>query len=138
MLGDDQPQHRGRDYWLRHCTGFRVDSPAGELGTVSEVLSPSLPDRPQALAIALDARPTPLLVVAIEDVEAICPEERWLRLRRAPPTRAKEPTEMNPPTGTAASNAQLVLRAQQGESAAFEELIELYAPRLNRMLTRVL
>lgn len=28
-----------RDYWLAHCEGFRVESPAGRLGLVEEVVS---------------------------------------------------------------------------------------------------
>lgn len=78
------PQGRRREYWLSRCVGFRVDSPAGELGAVSEVLSPSSAECPDALAITLDARPSPLLVVGVDDVEAIWPTERRLRLRIVP------------------------------------------------------
>lgn len=72
------------DYWLCRCHGFRVDSPRGELGTVAEVLPPSSSARPDALAIALDEREWPLLVVAADEVDQIFPLDRRLRLRTAP------------------------------------------------------
>ncbi len=84
MTGADYLQGRSREYWLRHCEGFRVDSPAGELGAVAETLPPASPDRPDVLAITLDARRSPLVVVAVDDVEAIFPAERRLRLRTVP------------------------------------------------------
>ena len=84
MTGAGQLQGRSREYWLRHCAGFRVDSPAGELGAVAEALPPASPDLPDALAIMLDSRRSPLVVVAIDEVEAIFPAERRLRLRTRP------------------------------------------------------
>lgn len=84
MTGGDRQLGHNREYWLRRCAGFRVDSPAGELGVVAEVLPPSSPERPDALAITLNARGSPLVVVGADDVEAIFPTERRLRLRTVP------------------------------------------------------
>lgn len=84
MTRFDESEAPGRERRLAGSRGFRVDSPAGELGTVAEVLPPSSPDRPEALAIALDGRAGPLLVVAVDDVERIFPAERRLRLRTPP------------------------------------------------------
>lgn len=83
--GSNDAQARTRDYWLCHCDGFRVESPAGELGTVAEVLSLSSPNRADALAIVLDGRKGPLLVVGVDEVERISPSERRLGLRATPP-----------------------------------------------------
>jgi hypothetical protein len=38
-------------YVLRHCTGFRVESPAGHLGYVEEVLLDPKEDAPEALLV---------------------------------------------------------------------------------------
>lgn len=84
MTGTDDLEGRTREHWLRRCEGFRVDSPAGELGAVTEVLPPSWSERADVLAITLDERRSPLIVVAADDVEAIFPAERRLRLRTVP------------------------------------------------------
>jgi hypothetical protein len=84
MSGVERAQRHSREYWLRRCAGFRVDSPVGELGAVAEVLPPSSRERPSALAITLDVRRSPLVVVGVGDVEAVFPAERRLRLRTVP------------------------------------------------------
>ena len=76
----------GRDYWLSHCQGFRVDSADGRVGIVEEVVFASRRACPDALAVRGGLFGTRLLLVLPSDVEAISPRQRRL-LIRAPSRR---------------------------------------------------
>lgn len=66
-----------RDYWLAHCEGYRVESPAGRLGLVEEVIPPS-GQRPGLLAVRGGLLGRRLLLVPVSDVAFVVP--RALRL----------------------------------------------------------
>lgn len=69
------------DYWLGHCEGFRVDSHAGRLGFVEQVVSGSRADCPDALIVRAGLLSRRLLLVPAEDVENVRPRDLCIRLR---------------------------------------------------------
>ncbi|HET7857214.1 MAG TPA: hypothetical protein VFL41_12230 [Gaiellaceae bacterium] len=66
-------------YWLEHCAGFEVDSPAGPLGVVREPL-------PKFETIVLQGGPAglTLTLVPFEKVREVGPLERRLVVTKAP------------------------------------------------------
>jgi hypothetical protein len=71
-----------RDYWLRHCEGYRVDGVEGRLGFVESIREEA--DGNAVLAVRAGRLGTRLLLVRARDVAFIVPraERIWL----APPT----------------------------------------------------
>jgi hypothetical protein len=67
----------GNGYWLRHCRGFRVDSPRGRLGIVEDVLYGAEYDHPSALAVRRGQR---LELVPIETVDTVEPSRKRVTL----------------------------------------------------------
>jgi hypothetical protein len=69
--------------WLRECHGFRVESPAGTLGVVQDVLADD--DGPvRALHVTAGLFRGRTLLIDARDVARIYPWERSLRLRGCP------------------------------------------------------
>jgi len=79
-----------RDYWLHRSEGFRVDSPDGRVGFVKELRFGSSMDRPDALAVRAGLFGRLLLIVPVEQVKAILPQERRIVLRASPRPTAIE------------------------------------------------
>lgn len=67
-------------YWLRHCHGFRVDTPRGRVGIVEDVLYGAHHDRPSALAVRGGLFGRRLELVPIEEVDTIDPRRKRLVL----------------------------------------------------------
>ena len=61
-------------YLLAYCEGFTVDSPDGRLGVVEAVLPG--PERPHALAVRTGLFTTRLLLVPLDEVEQVLPDEQ--------------------------------------------------------------
>jgi hypothetical protein len=76
-----------RDYWLRRCEGFVVDSPEGEVGVVDGLRFLSRHDRPDELEVRSGHILPHLLVVPVDEVEAVSAEARQVVLRRTPASR---------------------------------------------------
>jgi PRC-barrel domain len=74
------PEPGERDYELHRCQGFDVYSGEERLGVVEGVVYGSRPDRPDVLEVRR-GRFGPPLLVPIEDVEAIEPEEAAVVVR---------------------------------------------------------
>ena len=70
-----------RDYWLRRCEGFRVDSRTGRVGTVEELRFGSNAERPDSLAVRTGWLRRRLIVVPIEQVGEIVPRQERIILR---------------------------------------------------------
>jgi hypothetical protein len=70
----------GESYWLRHCHGFRVETPGGRLGIVEDVLYGEDPERPTALAVRGGLFGQRVELVPVEKVEAIEPDRKRLTL----------------------------------------------------------
>jgi len=88
---DPRRSSLGRDYWLRRCQGFRVESPAGRIGTVRGVRfgSSSEPDILEVRAGLLGRR---LLLVPVHEIEEMIPEEKRIIVRASPELLGSVPT----------------------------------------------
>lgn len=73
-------------YWLAHSDGFRVDGPAGRLGTVLRVI-----DGDQTLVIRTGILGNHTLLARYDQVERLEPWHEWLSLVEVP-TTAGTPT----------------------------------------------
>ena len=69
-------------YWLARCEGWRVETPAGRLGTVRRLLYGSRLDTPDALLIRGGVLRRREVLVDTHSVEEIIPAEGTLRLKR--------------------------------------------------------
>jgi hypothetical protein len=67
-------------YWLRHCHGFRVDTPRGRLGIVEDVLYGAVHDEPSALAVRGGVLGWRRELVPVETVDSIEPSRKRLTL----------------------------------------------------------
>lgn len=74
----------GRDYWLGRCTGYGVRSPAGRVGTVESLRFDTRHDRPDFLVVRTRPIRPRYLLVSVDDVETILPNEQRLTLRSDP------------------------------------------------------
>jgi hypothetical protein len=83
------PEPGQRDYELHRCQGFDVYAGQKRLGVVDGILYASRSDRPDVLEIRTGrfGRSHPLLV-PVEDVEAIDPDEAAVIVREAPRSSA--------------------------------------------------
>ena len=67
-------EHEGecwtRAYWLRHCEGYGVESPAGRIGHVDEVVRAGPSDEPVALVVRGDRE---TFLVRVEEIREVRP-----------------------------------------------------------------
>jgi hypothetical protein len=68
--------------WLRICTGFDVEFPDGRRGRVCELRYRSDPTRPDVLLVRTGRLGRRIVGVAVDDIQAILPNERRLVVRR--------------------------------------------------------
>lgn len=68
------------DYWLAHCEGFEVECPRGAVGVVESVRFVSRLDRPDQLEVGIGRFRSRALMVPVEGVEEVDPEQRRIRL----------------------------------------------------------
>jgi hypothetical protein len=92
---DDGDSPRGHPYdarsrLLAHCEGFDVDSPEGPVGFVESVRFVSRIDRPDMLAVRAGRFGRQLIMVTIEQVEEIRPDEQLVVLQSIPPAPAND------------------------------------------------
>ncbi len=81
---------KGRDYWLRHCHGFLVDTVAGdEVGVVDDVALDARAREAATLIVACGWFGRRRLSVPVDEVETILPGSRQLFLRRFPEDPAR-------------------------------------------------
>jgi hypothetical protein len=73
---DPRRSSYGREYWLRRCEGFVVETPSGRLGRVAGIRYGAHLDEPEALAVRAGRFGRTLLLVSVESVERVLPEER--------------------------------------------------------------
>ena len=66
-------------YWLAHSDGYRVDGPAGRLGTVLRVI-----DGDQTLVIRTGILGNHTLLARYDQVERLEPWHEWLSLAEVP------------------------------------------------------
>jgi hypothetical protein len=70
-----------RDYWLRHCEGFRVDGSEGRLGFVEEVLARTEGPREPILAVRAGRLGRRRLLISSTEIAFVVPRAQriWLR-----------------------------------------------------------
>jgi hypothetical protein len=80
--GNEERARRRVSAWtLRRCRGFRVEGPGGRVGIVERLL-PSAPGaEPALLAVRAGRRSRILLLVSVDEVEAVHPPEELVVLR---------------------------------------------------------
>lgn len=76
--------HLNDDYWLDHCHGFRVDSPAERVGLVEDVLFRARLERPDTLLVRRGRLDRRLIAVPVADVEEVTPSLGHIALSRDP------------------------------------------------------
>lgn len=81
-----------RKYWLTHCEGYRVDSAAGRLGVVEEVLMSSRGKKP-ILAVRAGLLGRRVLLVPAPEVDFIVPRAKRVWLRSPVALHATETTK---------------------------------------------
>ena len=89
-LKGNGPQAIDLDYWLHRSEGFRVDSPDGRVEFVSELRFGTSMARPDALAVRACLFGRLLLIVPVEQVLEVVPQERRIVLRVSPRPTAVE------------------------------------------------
>jgi len=84
MAGIDShdPRHSslGTDYWLHRCQGFRVESPAGRIGTVTGVRFQGSIE-PELLEVRSGLLGYRLRLIPVGDVIEILPKQRRVTVR---------------------------------------------------------
>jgi hypothetical protein len=74
-VNDPRESSFGRDYWLRRCHGFLVESSAGRVGVVKETLyGPTM--EPEQLVVGAGLLGRRDLLVPVTAVVEILPRER--------------------------------------------------------------
>src|SRR5262249_13446861 len=77
------PLTSDRNYWLGHCDGFIVCAGENALGEVEGIRFGSRIDRPDLLEVRCGRIRSRLLLVSVDQVDAIFPEEKRVTLRTA-------------------------------------------------------
>jgi len=89
-LKGNGPRAIDLDYWLHRSEGFRVDCADGSVGFVAELRSATSMARPDALAVRGGLFSRLLLIVPVERVAEVLPQERRIVLRASPRLTAVE------------------------------------------------
>ena len=74
--------HADLGYWLARCEGFRVEAPAGRLGTVSALRWESRADRPDRLVVRTGLLNRRELELQPAEIERIVPGQKLVVLKR--------------------------------------------------------
>lgn len=73
---DPRESSYGREYWLRRCEGFLVETPSKRIGRVTGIRYGRSEAEPDALAVRVGLFRRRLLLVSAEDVADVLPEQR--------------------------------------------------------------
>ncbi len=81
---DPRRSSYGRDYWLRRCDGFVVATPTRRLGRVSGVRFGAGSNEPEVLEVHAGFLGRTLLLLSVEDLVEIVPEQRRVLVQDSP------------------------------------------------------
>ena len=81
---DPRRSSYGREYWLRRCEGFVVETPTRRIGRVDGIRYGASQDEPEALAVRASRFGRRLLLVSVEDVDRVDPDQRRVVLTDPP------------------------------------------------------
>jgi CRISPR/Cas system-associated protein Cas5 (RAMP superfamily) len=73
---DHRRSSYGREYWLRRCEGFLVETSKRRIGRVDGIRYGKSQNEPEAIAVRAGRFGRRLLLVSVEDVERIDAEQR--------------------------------------------------------------
>ena len=73
---DPRRSSYGREYWLRRCEGFVVETTRGRIGKVAGIRYGAHLEEPEALAVRPGRFGRTVLLISVESVERLLPEER--------------------------------------------------------------
>lgn len=73
---DPRRSSYGRAYWLRRCEGFVVETSTRRIGRVDGIRYGLSQDEPEALAVRTGRLGRRLLLVSIENVDQVDPDQR--------------------------------------------------------------
>ncbi len=73
---DPRESSYGREYWLRRCEGFVVETPSKRIGRVHGIRYGRSEAEPDALAVRVGLFRRRLLLVSAENVVEVIPEQR--------------------------------------------------------------
>jgi hypothetical protein len=85
---DHRRSSYGREYWLRRCEGFVVETATRRIGRVDGIRYGKSQDEPEALAVRAGRFGRRLLLVSIEDVERVDPDQRRVVVADPPRQRS--------------------------------------------------
>jgi hypothetical protein len=74
----------GREYWLRRCEGFLVETPTKRLGRVTGIRYGETTNEPEVLEVRAGWFGRTQLLISVEDVEDVDPERQRLVLNDPP------------------------------------------------------
>ena len=74
----------GPDYWLHRCHGFLVETATKRIGRISGIRFGDNPNRPAVLEIRVGLFGRTHLLVSVDDIDQIHPEQRRLILTDPP------------------------------------------------------
>ena len=88
-VDDPRRSSYGREYWLRRCEGFLVETRTKRIGRVAGIRYGANQDQPEALAVRAGRIGRRLLLISVSEVEGVMPEERRIVVAD-PPTLLSE------------------------------------------------
>ena len=86
---DPRRSSYGREYWLRRCEGFLVETATRRIGHVAGIRYGVSQDQPEALAVRAGRFSRRVLLISVREVERVVPEERRIVVAD-PPTLISE------------------------------------------------
>jgi hypothetical protein len=74
----------GREYWLRRCEGFLVETPSKRIGRVTGIRYGETTNEPSALEVRAGFFGRTQLLISVDDIIEIDPEQGLLTLTDPP------------------------------------------------------
>ena len=81
---DPRRSSYGRDYWLRRCEGFLVETPSKRIGRAVGIRYGEGSNEPELLEVRAGLFGRTVLLISVDDVAEIAPEERRILLNDPP------------------------------------------------------
>jgi len=81
---DPRRSSYGREYWLRRCEGFLVETPTRRIGRVVGIRYGEGSNEPEVLEVRAGFLGRTLLLLSVDDVAALVPKERRIVLTDPP------------------------------------------------------
>jgi hypothetical protein len=73
---DPRRSSYGREYWLQRCEGFLIETPTKRIGRVAGVRYGEDTNQPQTLEVRAGLLRRTLLLISVDDIAEIVPEQR--------------------------------------------------------------